>query len=869
MNTRIARCVARWRFAAACFAVAVAVAAAVPAAIAAGTPGRDASAADLARFVAALPSAQRAAMMHGALGALLRAQGVPAAQGDVDARAPWTPDFSRAAAPAAASLRPFGGGSLWKQTRVLTGEIYDGVIPLDTVSGNVHTKFNYFEYLASSDDTLVAYALYETRSPLYPDPVTDPQLGPGKLHFYEKRNGEWQRVQDLDAPPEVASAIQSGGNSTFGLNGRAISSDTLMIGAPGLDAVYVYRRANGTWSQTQVLSDGVRAENGGTFGQSIALQGNHALIADVTENGWSGAVYAYTESNGIWTQTQRLALDGEPPFALFGAGLVVDGSTALIDSFTLTSDGSDPVVYVHALDASSGQWSVVQSLKSCGVTAGGYVYQFGSEMALAGDTAVISDTNGSLDTPDNTLSAGIACVFTRQNGVWTNTQALTPDDGVAGATFGWGVALKGDLLAINSYHADINGSDDGGALYLYTPDASGWSMADEVLATKDGPFGFDTVGNDDTPIQLFTTDFAIDGNAIVGFPARAGTDDGGFGIFDLPAQATATPDALTLSLAAGARTSATVRLGNTGAGHALGFELSDGGTLTQTSEDAPVPGMGIGIPRCRLGLADSSDWTGLACLEVTGTSAASWYRRFYFGEYPQVGASATIDAVTVGIESAPAGIPVSVRLYTKPHDDGAVDTLDPYQLVPIGEGSTVADGTPHSLLRIPIFGTATVSDTAHQDLVVEEHVDDFLGMPAFVPGAIASPQTHKTFMTYVNNTVGMSYAVPGLSDCCTARGSHILISPHLNPVASGIDCATPTSAPWLAATPGQGRIEAAGAKDIAVTLDASYLAPGRYSTHLCLATKSPMPSFLRIPVELTVTDANEPIFKDGFDGTQP
>ncbi len=878
MNIRTSHSPARRSFAVICFIVVLSMAA-FGTASAASPVASDATHAALVRFAAGLSPAQRAALASSPLGALLRTQGLQQAQFDAASHALWTPFFASAVTPNEGRgivPRANDGGALWKQTQVLSGEVYDGVIPIGaTPTGNTHVQFNYFEYLASSDDTLVAYGILEPSSPFYPVSENELPFGPGKLHFYEKSNAKWQRVQDLDVPADVASVVQSGDNFSFGLSGRAISGDTLMIGAPSLDAVYVYQRANGTWQQTQVLSNGIGAGNGANFGASIALQGNHALIADYTENGWSGAVYAYTRVNGVWTQTQRIVLDGEPSFAVFGAGLALDGSTALITAGMLTTvDGAlslNPIVYIHALDGSSGQWASGQGLQSCGVTADGYVHQFGiSGMALAGDVAVIGDTNGSLETPDNTQSAGIACVFSRQNGTWANTQALAPDDGVPGAMYGWGVALQGNLLAINSYHADVNSSRDGGSLYLYVPGTSGWSLADQVLGVMHEQLdGAVTIGKDDALIQLYTQYFAIDGNTVLGFQMRTGTDDGGIGVFGIPAQASAAPAALALSLAVGTHSTTTLHLGNASAGHALGFELGDGGTLTQVSEDIPVPGMGIGFPQCRYGApVGGGDWPGPACVEVIGTRSASWYRRFYFGEYPHIGASATIDAVTVGIESAPAGIPVHVKLYTKPHDDDAVDTLDTYQLVPIGEGSAVADGSPHSLLRIPV--SATVTDTAHLDLVVEEHVDDFLGMPAFVPGAIASPQTHRAFMTYSNNGGGLDYGVPGFDDSqSTAFGSHTLISPHVDPVVSGINCATPGGTPWLSATPGTGLIEAGGAQDIAVSVDASSLAPGHYSTALCFATKSPLPSFLRIPVELTVTNGSDSIFQNGFDSTQP
>lgn len=820
------------------------------------------AAANSSRFAPATASPQRSTVPT--MGHLhLLESGDDPTDFDSIAAAPWEPDFHRSGAVQSRWRDTAGAGILANplgsatrhEVQVITAEIYDGVIPLNALGG--FQKANLFKHMVMSEDTLVALAKVERMNPLFPDPENGPQNGPGKIHFFEKRDGLWQRIQKLEFPAEVVGTTAAFGNML------AISGDTLFIGAqrgnvatsrPG--KVYVYRRIDGTWQQTQVLTDGVLQNHAWGFGAFIALQGDRALIADIAENGQRGAVYAFSKTDdGTWMQTQRLTLADAPEYAFFGTGLGLDASTALITaSFVTPPDESNPptaapVVYVHELDASTGEWSSSQSLRSCGVTEEGYAYDFGyRRMALAGDTALIADVTGSLTYPDPAEGTGILCVYTRSNGVWASSQVLTSEDPTPGEQFGRSFALKGDLLAIGSLNNSL-GDDPyfaAGIVYVFSRSGSNWSVSDKVV--RGGPAYLND--NSDGNANIV----GIDGGAVVSASGiEAGVDYGGIHIFDFPAQATLMPESLTLSLAPGEQTSIPVRIGNTGVGGtALNFNLTDGNTLTQMSDERLVPGMGIGIPQCRF----RED----VCVEVIGTASTSWYRRFYFGEYPQVGASATIDAVTVGIEGSQAGIPVTVKLYTKPHDDAAVDTLDSFQLEYIGGGTAVTDGTPHSLLRVLMDGTVTVQDTAFEDLVVEYHVDEHPGLPAFVPGANASPQTHSTFIT---NPYRGEYLYAG-------QTSHILISPHLNPVASGIRCATPENAPWLrVAAPTEGLVAAGSSQDIAVTIDASDLAPGQYSTELCVAAKGPLPSMMRVPIELTVLEAGDAIFDDGFDGAQP
>ena len=135
--------------------------------------------------------------------------------------------------------------------------------------------------------------------------------------------------------------------------------------------------------------------------------------------------------------------------------------------------------------------------------------------------------------------------------------------------------------------------------------------------------------------------------------------------------------------------------------------------------------------------------TGMSCVRADGsTSANHWWRRFYFGEHPGVGAQAAVTGVTVATgANAAAGLPVAVNLYTIPHGN-AIDTISVADLVPIGSGTGTTGG---SLMPLAIAAAGTVADTAAFDLVVELRID---GAPdTFFAGANATAETHPTFVS--------------------------------------------------------------------------------------------------------------------------
>ncbi|ANB16201.1 Hypothetical protein I596_161 [Dokdonella koreensis DS-123] len=80
-------------------------------------------------------------------------------------------------------------------------------------------------------------------------------------------------------------------------------------------------------------------------------------------------------------------------------------------------------------------------------------------------------------------------------------------------------------------------------------------------------------------------------------------------------------------------------------------------------------------------------------------------------------------------------------------------------------------------------------------------------------------------------------------------------------------CMDPANVSWLQATPASGS-QLAGTNGAAVELrvDASGLADGTYTAHLCVYSNDPMQRRRSLPVTLTVGDGGERIFADGFDG---
>ena len=158
----------------------------------------------------------------------------------------------------------------------------------------------------------------------------------GAVYVFGETGGTWSESQKLVA--------NDGASNTYFGYATALSGTTLLVGAWGSNpggndtqgAAYIFTESNGTWSQTQELlsDDGAPFDD---FGHAVALDGTHALIGANGVDSSQGAVYAFDEAGGVWSQTQKFyASDGAPSFA-FGSALALDGSSALVGSWAWES----------------------------------------------------------------------------------------------------------------------------------------------------------------------------------------------------------------------------------------------------------------------------------------------------------------------------------------------------------------------------------------------------------------------------------------------------------------------------------------------------------------------------------------------------
>lgn len=359
----------------------------------------------------------------------------------------------------------------------------------------------------------------------------------------------------------------------------ALSGDTLAVGAPddrtcatGVNgdqqttgcnssgAVFVFTRTGDVWSQQAFVKPSHTDPGimGGFFGTSVALSGDTLAVGATFEascasgiNGDqtntacpnAGAAYIFARSSNVWSQQAYLKAPNTNAEDYFGHSIAISGDTVAVGALQEAScatglngdagnNGCPSAGAVYLFRRGPEGWVTDAYLKASNTES---LDQFGSAVAMSGDTlAVAAMTEGSCTrqingdqqnndctnytNPGAVFFGGAVYIFTREASGWVQQAYIKPSNMDPGDTFGAGLALSGDMLAVGASteascatgvngdqsnndcgNAVVTGSSIGaGAVYLFTRTGDVWTQQAYVKASNTGldNFGASVALND-------------------------------------------------------------------------------------------------------------------------------------------------------------------------------------------------------------------------------------------------------------------------------------------------------------------------------------------------------------------------------------
>lgn len=304
--------------------------------------------------------------------------------------------------------------------------------------------------------------------------------------------------------------------SSYAFVPLSVSGDRILVGTAGeknhAGSAFIFDRhrcvpdrplppaTGGDFAERQKLTadDGA---SGDEYARTLALEEEWALVGaqdydlpldpndrDQGEN--RGAVYAFRrQPDGVWLQSQKLAPADARDDDHFGCSVALSAGRALVGAW----GSSDVYQGLYARGAayvferqSDGVWrEAARLIPSDGATQD----TFGWTVALSGDLAVIQ-SRPVLPGPDRYLAPGKVYLFERQgDGMWLEKTILTPDDGIAGDQFGAALAAGNDLIVVGAPTSPRTTGVYSGAVYVFERQSDGSWLQTARLVDAGGASG--------------------------------------------------------------------------------------------------------------------------------------------------------------------------------------------------------------------------------------------------------------------------------------------------------------------------------------------------------------------------------------------
>ncbi len=235
-------------------------------------------------------------------------------------------------------------------------------------------------------------------------------------------------------------------------------------------------------------------------GYAVAISGDTVIVGSYHDqfSGTGGTVfdtkgkaYVFVRKSTPWTaettwehQATLEPLDGSHT-AQYGSAVAISGDTALVGDPTGTLAENFPgSVYIFV--RSGIGWTFHKRIKASDPFIGS---QFGYSVAISGETAVVgAPFDGRFV---STTAKGKAYVFTRDAGSWNEKAQLEASDGTREDYFGISVAISGNTIVAGAYgHDVVNGlttNEDQGAAYVFVGSDTTWPQEAKLVGSIGAP----------------------------------------------------------------------------------------------------------------------------------------------------------------------------------------------------------------------------------------------------------------------------------------------------------------------------------------------------------------------------------------------
>lgn len=218
----------------------------------------------------------------------------------------------------------------------------------------------------------------------------------GAIYVFENRGGALTEVKKLFAPDreyldEFGSKVAISGDWIIVGSPRDSEDENGANAIGGAGSAYLFKRTGNDWNFAQKIVAFDRDDENDRFGFSVAINGDYAVVGASGDRD-SGSVYIFKNGGGGWTEIQKLTVSTDRGF---GGGLAMEGNRLVVGSGGLNnSNGNTSTGAAYIFENTDGVWTEVQRIEP---SDGRFLDAFGFTIDLEGDYMVVGSSNNDYD----------------------------------------------------------------------------------------------------------------------------------------------------------------------------------------------------------------------------------------------------------------------------------------------------------------------------------------------------------------------------------------------------------------------------------------------------------------------------------------
>jgi hypothetical protein len=286
----------------------------------------------------------------------------------------------------------------------------------------------------------------------------------GSAYVFKKTNGAWQQQAHLfasngDVEDLFGTSVSIDGD--YAVVGAPYKS---VNGASSRGAVYVFVRNGDIWTEQAILlsSDGSMSDH---FGHKVAIEGEYLIASapynDVGGQNDRGTVYVFKRTGQSWAQTWAINPVSGLSNDHIGKSIAIDSNVVVIGAPGDYNNNMNRCGAVYIYTRTGNLWSQTQLITT---TTPQSNLEFGTSVALH-NTALLIGAPGYDHSGE--ANAGAVFIYGYGNGVWGYYIGIVAPEYVDGGNFGFSMALNDTHVLIGAPGHDIDYLNSVGRVWIY------------------------------------------------------------------------------------------------------------------------------------------------------------------------------------------------------------------------------------------------------------------------------------------------------------------------------------------------------------------------------------------------------------------